>query len=281
MIKRIHLLLLTAAWLIPQVSHAQFMGFSFKSNNQIFIEQALQHAFVNVEQSYQLQDTIHNEIFGRDGKDYFSIIPFLGMRTLQGLLIAQDAVHPWKYDEDFNQYEGKYKPIVFRSKLTYLRSELESKETSPVVTEVNVQKLTETPFALYVDSLHRNGLMCDTVAGSKSGWMVWVIDTKNQNRPDSIRLVSYKKDLYIKHSTDTISVDIPDNNQPILGGIFVNPVQTHVGQITFLLTGVAVGKDKHWILHFPFLAQAENEKNELTIIKSESNQNKFPKKKKK
>ena len=111
--------------------------------------------------------------------------------------------------------------------------------------------------------------------------MIWVIDTKTQNRPDSIRLVSYKKDLYIKHSTDTISVDTPDNNQPILGGIFVNPVQTHIGQITFLLTGVAVGKDKHWILHFPFLAQAENEKKELTIIKSESNQNKLPKKKKK
>ena len=281
MIKRIHLLLLTAAWLIPQVLHAQFMGFSFKSNNQIFIEQALQQAFVNVEQSYQLQDTIHNEIFGRDEKDYFSIISFLGMRTQQGLLIAQDAVHPWKNDEDFNQYEGKYKPIVFRSKLTYLRSELESKETNPVVTEANVQKLTETPFALYVDSLNRNGLMCDTVAGSKSGWMVWVIDTKTENNPDSIRLVSYKKELYIKHSTDTISVDTPDNNQPILGGIFVNPVQTHVGQITFLLTGVAVGKDKHWILHFPFLAQAENEKKELTIIKSESNQNKLPKKKKK
>ena len=279
--KRIYIFLLTVTWLLPQVAQAQFMGFSIKSNNQVFIEQALQQTFVRVNQSYQLQDTVHNEIFGRNEKDYFSIIPFLGIRTQQGLLIDQDAVHPWKHDEDFKVYEGQYKPVVFQTQLTYLRSKFGSILANPVVNEANIQQLAKSPVALYIDSLHQQGLTCDTVVGSKSGWMVWVIDPQTESHPDSIRLVSYKKDLFIKHATDTIRVDTPNENQSVLGGVFVNPVQTHVGQITFLLTGVAVNKGKHWILHFPFVGQIEKEKKELTIIKSESNHNKLPKKRKK
>ena len=278
MVKKSNIYLLIVTYLIiPQILHAQFLGFSIKSNNQIFIEQALQQTFVKLKQSYQLQDTIHNEIFGRNEKDYFSIIPFIGVRTQQGLLITLDAVHPWKQDDDFKTYDGQYTPIVFQTRLTYLSSELESVLANPVVNEANIQRLTKSPFALYVDTLNHKGLSCDTVAGSKLGWMVWVIDMKTENRPDSIQLISYKKELFIKQATDTISVDIPNENQSVLGGIFVNPVQTNVGQITFLLTGVAVNKHGIWTLHFPFLSQSTKKGTELTIIKSASKQLKFPK----
>lgn len=53
---------------------AQIFNFSLRTNNQQLIDEALSRAFVRINQSYELCDTVKDEHFGRDGKDNTSVI---------------------------------------------------------------------------------------------------------------------------------------------------------------------------------------------------------------
>lgn len=57
--------------------NAQIFNFSLRTNNQQVIDEAMSGAFVRINQSYELCDTVQNEHFGRNEKDYFSIVPFV------------------------------------------------------------------------------------------------------------------------------------------------------------------------------------------------------------
>ena len=279
--KKLPILTFLLVLFVSSTGRAQFMGFSMKSNNQIFIEQALKGAFSILEQHYQLKDTVNNEIFGREGKDYFSIIPYLAVRTQAGILINQDAAHPWLNDEDFKDYQSQYKPIVFKSLITDFLPQQKSYESNPIIDDNNVRKLGESAFLLYTDSTKADGIACDTLSGSKAGWMVWIVKQATSNPKDSIRLISYKKEILVNKATDTLWVDTPNTEQEVLGGIYVDPVTTGIGQLTFKLTGVALWVENHWVLQFPFIKETIQKSSELTIIKSEEKYNQLPKKKKK
>lgn len=80
---------------------AQFFNLSLKTNSQQLIDEALVGAFTKIEQGYELCDTVSDEHFGRNGKDYFSLIPFIGIETERGLLFPNGALEPWTLDKDF------------------------------------------------------------------------------------------------------------------------------------------------------------------------------------
>ena len=105
-----HILVLMAC--VSLQTTAQIFNFSLRTNNQQLIDEALAGAFVRINQSYELCDTIKDEHFGRGGKDYFSIIPFIGVQTEQGLIFPSAALRPWSCDKDFAEYDGQYKPLV-------------------------------------------------------------------------------------------------------------------------------------------------------------------------
>ncbi len=82
-------ILVTVAIVIALPVNAQIFNFSLRTNNQQLIDKALEGAFVRINQSYELCDTVKNEHFGRNEKDYFSIIPFIGVETERGLIFPQ------------------------------------------------------------------------------------------------------------------------------------------------------------------------------------------------
>ena len=269
--RNIFKLLVVLLAVMPYSAKAQFSGFNLKSNNQIFIEEALQGAFPILEQSYQLKDAKKNEILGRGGKDYFSKLSFLAIRTNYGLIIHQDAVHPWAKDDDFVKYENQYEPILFRSSLICPGKENKSTVINDTIGEKKVSSLKNTPFVVYRDSLFLDGLECDTLSGKKEGWMVWFTADGDLNPSSKISLMSYKKDIHINKEDESLVVATPETSKQILGGIYICPVATRVGQITFRLVGIANKNGNNWILHCPFFSLQQQKTEELTIINNGMN----------
>lgn len=189
-IKNIILILTT---LVSLPTTAQIFNFSLRTNNQQLIDEALAGAFVRINQSYELCDTVKDEHFGRDGKDYFSIIPFIGIETERGLIFPSATLKPWSYDSDFNEYKNQYKPLVTGSKLVLLNNskDLVVRNVKELFAGNDISKYL---CALNDTTQNNQGLKVDTVPGLKNGWLIWLSSNSNLAESDSVRFTSIKKD---------------------------------------------------------------------------------------
>lgn len=230
---------------------AQLFNFSLKTNNQQLIDDALAGAFVRINQSYELCDTVKDEHFGRDGKDYFSIIPFIGIETEKGLCFPTDALSPWNYDRDFNEYSTKYKPITTATTI----ANLGTKKTISVNEDFSLHgDSIKHSLSILNDSLVCNGgLRVDTVPGEKDGWLIWISSNDNIVENDSVRYTSFKKNIEVPIDGEYLTIGNPDISETVYGGVYVTPKQTAIGQITFELTGVMVRTEDGWDIVFPFI----------------------------
>lgn len=243
--------------------HAQIFNFSLRTNNQQVIDEAMSGAFVKISQSYELCDTARNEHFGRNEKDYFSIVPFIGVETERGLLFPSAALSPWDSDKDFDEYKGKYKPLVTETGLSLLGSP--GKPARSINSPIAGTALTDFVSILGDSVRNANGLKVDTVPGAKSGWLIWITSGSDPADGDSVRYNSIKKDMEVPIGGEPLRIEAPNVSGTVYGGIYVTPVQTGIGQITFTLSGVLVSDDGGWVLDFPFVG-APKESNSLTPI---------------
>lgn len=245
---------------------AQIFNFSIRTNNQQLIDEALAGAFVRINQSYELCDTVKDEHFGRDGKDYFSIIPFIGIETERGLIFPSATLKPWSCDNDFNKYEGQYKPLLTGSKLDILNN---SKDL--VVRNVkgpfDGDSISEYLCALNDTTQNNRGLKVDTLPGLKNGWLIWLSSNSNLTESDSVRFTSIKKDIEVPIDGGFLHIDKPEISGIVYGGIYVTPIQSDIGQITFSLTGVMVLDEEGWVIEFPFVREPEKKKTLTPINK--------------
>lgn len=248
---RIKHILVTVAIVIALPVNAQIFNFSLRTNNQQLIDKALEGAFVRINQSYELCDTVKNEHFGRNEKDYFSIIPFIGVETERGLIFPSATLVPWTYDKDFEEYKNQYKPLVTNSKVSLLNSP--DKAVRSLSSQINGVKLTDRLSCLN-DSLQSiPGLRVDTVSGVKDGWLIWITSDSNLAENDSVRYNSIKKDIEVPIDGEYLRLEKPEISGTVYGGIYVTPIQTEIGQIAFTLTGVMVLDSEGWVLDFPFI----------------------------
>lgn len=244
---------------------AQIFNFSLRTNNQQLIDKALEGAFVKINQSYELCDTAKDEHFGRNEKDYFSIIPFIGIETERGLVFPSSTITPWTSDVDFNEYKDQYKPLVTGSTITLLNNS--DKSVRSLTTPIAGEGLSER-LSLLNDSLQAvSGLPVDTVPGIKDGWLIWLASESNLVEADSVKLISIKKDIEVPIDGEPLHLEQPDVSGKVYGGIYVTPLQSRVGQISFTLTGIMVLDDEGWFIDFPFI-EAPKQSKKLTPIES-------------
>ena len=244
---------------------AQLFNFAIKTNNQQIIDEALSGAFVKLTQSYELNDTITNEHFGRNGKDYFSQIPFIGIETEEGTLFTKSVFTPWELDIDFSEYEGKYKPQLTQSDFEILND-----GKTHTIKTIDFSNVTENAnnFIILKDTIqNKKGLKLDSVSGGKNGWFVWLTSDRNLIEVDSVKLLSIKKDIEVPINGEALILSNPDINENIIGGFYLTPAQTEIGQITFILTGIILRNEDGWKLVFPAIHE-HNEKKKLTPINS-------------
>lgn len=238
---------------------AQIFNFSLRTNNQQLIDEALAGAFVKINQSYELCDTVKDEHFGRDGKDYFSIIPFVGIETERGLVFPSATLIPWSYDNDFKEYQGLYKPLATETNISVLNN---SKDdiTQDVPLPFLGKDLSKHLSVLCDSTQGHKGLKVDTVPGAKNGWLIWLSANSNLTEIDSVRFTSIKKDIEVPIDGGFLHIDKPEISETVYGGIYVTPIQTSIGQLTFTLTGVMVFDEEGWVLDFPFIKQPKENK---------------------
>ena len=238
---------------------AQIFNFSLRTNNQQLIDEALSGAFVRINQSYELCDTIKNEHFGREGKNYFNIIPFIGIESEKGIIYSSVALEPWNYDKDFNEYKGKYKPLITETKFRILNSGKRSANRNFELPFMGVD--ISKHLCILNDSTHTNqGLKVDTVSGIKNGWLIWLSSNSNLVESDSVRFTSIKKDIEVPIEGGYLHIDKPEISEIVYGGIYVTPIQSSIGQLTFTLTGVMVLDKEGWVLDFPFIKESKENK---------------------
>ena len=99
---------------ISLVVHAQFLN----SPSLQLIEKAIREGVFCIEKGYQIQDSNLNA-FGRNNKEEFSSFYSLGIKTNKGYILSHQAIYPWLFDKDFEEYKDSYTPIPLNSKFTY------------------------------------------------------------------------------------------------------------------------------------------------------------------
>lgn len=274
--KNLKIILGVALLCMGLTAEAQIFNFAFRSNNQQILEDALKGAFVSIIQSYELCDSATNERFGREGKSYFSRIPFLGIETTNGLITENRIITPWQLDEDFKKYEGKYIPVLTESTFEALDSETQFRLNAPaLINSENSRQLNG--FVCFNDSTEQTqGLEVDSTAGLKNGWVIWVSSTKN-NEDGNIKLCPIRRDIEISEEGTPINIEAPTDEDTIIGGIYVIPVQKKIGQVNLLISGVLYSSDDEWQIKFPFLSPFKQEEKPLTPVKRREGLNELPK----
>ena len=265
-----------------QNTQGQLFNMGFRSDNQVIIEEAIEGSFVKVVQSYVLCDTLSNERFGREGNAYFSQIPYIGIETSEGLIFPLNFISPWEDDADFQKYAEKYKPIISDTSFEANDLPYSSRENLPSILNSENTKIIDE-FVCFNDSSYSNvGLQFDTLPGNKNGWLVWITVPQNRDINKNVKLLSLKKDIEISEEASPIIIESPKIEDDIIGGIFIMPIQTKIGQINILISGLLSQKDNEWILSFPFVEKPKKEEKNLTPVKKREGLNilkpKIPKK---
>ena len=229
---------------------AQLFDFKLRTNNQQLIDEAMTDVFVRIEQYYELCDTIKNEHFGRNGKDYFNIIPFIGVQTVKGIVLPSNVVKPWLIDSDFVEYKDNYQPLITKTDILTLNSKTANKHTLPQsVNKIDISN----HLTILRDSTTNIGLEIDTIPGMKKGWLIWLSSNSNLSETDSLKFTSIQKDIEIPNDGGHLYIEKPEISETLYGGIYVTPIRTSIGQLSFFLTGIIISVNGEWIVDFPFV----------------------------
>ncbi|MBR5167054.1 MAG: hypothetical protein IKW86_03170 [Salinivirgaceae bacterium] len=275
-----------AAMAIVAVSQAQIQS----AENKLIAESAGGSLLV-VEQTYKVKDRNAELYYGFKGSNIFGRTFSVAVRLKNGLCYTDAFVRPWVGDANYAQYETGYLPVYAGAQFKYVAdSALRGfpfdsvgcrRTESPLV-----YTTTKTPF-------NSQGLEPDSLTGAKRGWLLWVVSDDTVHRTDSLvidvracNITASDTMLYHKVNQPNRQMILSSKKYSnVLGGIFVTPRHTALGEVQFMLTGVLVEKDGLWQLVTPFVGQLKQPSTPtggLTPINNESatpsNSNKLKKK---
>lgn len=250
----------------------------YYSPNQKMVEEAINKGLFVISQSYQLKDSVTNEYFGRGGLNEFGRIYSLGVKVKHGYCYLEQAERPWEYDEDFNRFRSSHVPVIYQTQFKEFTDSV-MKEIPSFYQNQGIELLQRSIY-LKIDSIpfKEDGFLLDTTIGKKKGWIVWLITNKplqDATMQDSVSYLIYRKDLDVKEGIKMYETEEPTSSQKVQGGIFIESMQSAVGQLTFRLIGIVVAKEGKWNIVTPFInmkplriiaQSAESEVNGLTPV---------------
>lgn len=258
----------------------------FMSSNQQLVEEAIKNGIVVIRQSYQLEDSVSHQRFGRYGNEEFGKTYSLGVKVEGGILLENKAIRPWNYDENFVRYQDSHRPVNIKTEVKELKDSVFSNA------KLNVDSVVSNdPIANIPDSLTFSGKGFEVFSYSKptDGWIIWITSSDEIHHCDSVVVQSpliYKKKIEFNPDSISYSIELPQTPNKVWGGIFVVPEQTEIGQLTFKLAGVMVEEvSGEWNLYpvkaEPIAAVSPNIGDELTPSLNSPTENKKKKNNKK
>ena len=220
------------------------------SNNQQLIEDAVKDGLFVVRRYYKLQDTTTTEpsYYGWNNLPYFGFTHSLGVKIKSGFYMDDMAGRPWEYDARFEEYRNsaRFAPVIsdteyrLQDDTAYLKLLMDERLVS-VISNEQVYFVKDTVF-------ENKGFSVDSLVGVKKGWLVWVITDKPlQEQPDqAFSFTIYRTELTFENDRDSYEVRNLETDKSILGGIYVIPDNSEIGQITFHIAGMLEKKENQW-----------------------------------
>lgn len=235
---------------LPLCASAQLSNL-FKTDNQALVEQAIADGIVLVSQSYQLADSTGKR-YGRYGEQEFGKVKSLGFRVDSGLVVSASTATPWDFDDNFDRYRESYTPELYQTSICSFDADSASCSADSIQL-VYTQIGEGLYFAAAPGSMA--GYAPKKYSGQTDGWMAWVYNvTDSEGTPTNeyrYQVVKHKQQMSARG--ESMSVQAPADGKEYLGGVFLVPEQTAVGQITFYLAGIVIGKgdSDEWMLTLP------------------------------
>lgn len=260
----------------------------FYSDNQQIIKDIVINSFVIVEQSYLLQDTVNHQLFGRNNQTEFGKLRGIAVKTKDGYLISNELLTPWDVDEDCKRYLNQYRGVISKTNIFEISDTIVS-QRGIVSRPANSQNQF---VSLINDTIFQNnGFKIAQTSSQTEGWLVWLTaknDIESLKAGDNVTYQIYKKDLNV--SVDSICYDVvsPTTENKIIGGLFIVPGQSQIGNIVFNLCGIVINVEGRWKIILSNFnntisnsATIENEDINLTPVNNTSEPKKKEKKTKK
>lgn len=227
------------------------MGQIFKSSNQQIVESAIQDGFIIIKESYQLEDTVSRQRYGRFGNEEFGETISLGIKMRNGVLLNDKVVHPWDYDENFERYRESHKPIHFKTE--YM--EFNNLTYNPITIRFDSLTVQNDKITFSENSTFRGkGFEQIDLNEKREGWIVWISGKSKIEECDSISnpiYITYREVIDFSEDLQKYVIEKPQTDSEIWGGIFIVPEQTQIGQITFKLVGTLLYDfaENEWALY--------------------------------
>lgn len=235
---------------INAVAQPSFSIASLTSSNQQLIEDAVAPGLLIVHRQYRLQDVTAAtpSFFGWGGGPHFGSAYSLAVKTAEGYYIGHSAVCPWDYDAKYDEYRNneQYAPVLSGSEYRQLGDTV----FSPLpFRDIPVTEISENRVYAMQDTVFGNkGFVDAAAAGAVKGWVVWVTAEKPlaENPAQPLSCIIYRSELTFESGKQLYEINPPAIQTNVLGGVYVMPEVTDVGQFTFKLCGVLHFENNKW-----------------------------------
>lgn len=238
---------------------------NIKIGSDALVEDAIKDAIILVESRYCIQDIESDQKYGRNGDSYFNKISFLGCKTEKGILTSSQAMKPWEVDKTYNKYRDNSKYRALLDSTLIIRSLPIDTTQSIDISSNLVFNNDSTLICIGIADNIKESMAFSTVDKGATNWIVWVLESTNENSKDS-QLFEYNiVKRTIDFSKDKGSLDIPSSTNPVVGAIYLNANVVSVGLIEFCLSGFAIDKSGEWIIvpvdsnSFPTITDKEDD----------------------
>ena len=228
----------------------QFTPFeNIQTSNQQLIEEAIKEGVFIVHSYYRLQDTVASAYFGWQNQNWFGQSYSLGIRVKEGYYLMDKAIRPWVYDKKFEQYAQSNRLVPVISSSEY-KMPVDTSYTALPYNNVttNVVQAQQHYFVQDSTLFHQKGYPVDNSDGLKNGWQVWLVVDKpmEEDNAQIPTFLIYRLELTFENGEACYEVRDPSTNKHVLGGFYVLPIVTDIGQISFHLLGVLHQIEGRW-----------------------------------
>lgn len=246
--------------------YGQLPNIKFGANE--IIESAVGEGVCIVRTNYALKEKKTGKLFGVGGKHYYGSFVTIGYALPEGFVCDQSILTPWLKDKTYDKYRdnGDYEPVLNDS--LYV-SQAVGKSTLQTFAISKTQRLPDSPWVLLsTQPANAKGFKTNAVEQDEAnGWIVWLSASSDANlgTDSQLFLTSTNKQIDIADSTKT-AIEAPLLTKGLLGGLYVLPEVTGVGEIRLNLRGLLAKEDDQWFI-YPIRMnwqQAKDKENEVS-----------------
>lgn len=257
-----------------------------KSAEQQLVEDAVRDGLFCVRSGFQLRQVGSDEYFGRNGREEFGASYAIGVKLPGGYCLSAPSVRPWDYDEAVQDFAADYAPVPYVTEMAPLSQSLQFQPLEQDAGKAQALS-SELLYRFEAKTFGDTAFVTDPYRGEKEGWAVWVTmeGTAGQGAVTDFMAYRHRLDVVSDSTSYAIPKPMVVGNREVVGGVYVVPVVTRLGQVELRLCGVMVPlPGGEWRICCPFAEGAAPRTSEaatLTPASPAEGSKDQPKKKKK